>query len=158
MENAKPYPGDASTPEEMLGLAQEYQRAAECLRDTCRRGHSQSYAPYRWVAIHATELYLTALLLFHGHRMSQIRGMQHNLAERAKLAINAGLALKTKTAAHLADMTANREYLLARYEPAATKSQINRLEATLNETAEKVMKKINTAGIPTSAGSKNPVD
>jgi hypothetical protein len=103
-----------------------------------------SRAPCRLLAIHAVELYLNALLLYLGHEPSRIRKMQHDLAERAKLAITGGLQLRKRTAEHLSAMVGNREYLVIRYgtDMTATISQINRLTATLTEVAEKVTDKM----------------
>jgi ribulose-5-phosphate 4-epimerase/fuculose-1-phosphate aldolase len=66
--------------------------------------------------------------------------MQHNLAERAKRAMDSGLQLRKRTAAHISAMVGNREYLVTRYgaEMTSTVSQINRLTATLDEVANKV--------------------
>ena len=66
--------------------------------------------------------------------------MQHNLSTRANLAIDKGLHLRKRTVEHLVAMASNREYLTSRYAPekAAAMSQINRLDATLDEVARKV--------------------
>lgn len=66
--------------------------------------------------------------------------MQHDLAERTDLAIASGLRLRSRTAAHLNALAENREYLVTRYGPelSGTISQINRLEATLEEVSRKV--------------------
>jgi len=66
--------------------------------------------------------------------------MQHNLAERTGLVLASGLRLRSRTAAHLRALAENREYLVMRYGPelSATASQINRLEATLEEVSRKV--------------------
>jgi HEPN domain-containing protein len=136
-DTPKTYPGELATPEEVLRLASEYQNAAKCLLKLGRRGEPLSRAPFRLVAIHAVELYLSALLLHLGHSASEIRGLQHDLSERTKLATEEGLQLRKRTAAHLAKIVGNREYLIARYGPeTVTVSQINQLEATLNEVAK----------------------
>jgi hypothetical protein len=97
------------------------------------------------VAIHSVELFLNAYLLANGIEPDAVRGMQHNLAQRTKLAIKAGLKLKKRTAEHLHALTATREYLVARYVPAKQEavSQVNRLQATLKEIAEKVEAVVN---------------
>jgi hypothetical protein len=113
-------------------------------------------APYRLAAIQAIELYLNALLLQQGHYTKRIRGMQHDLGARTQLAIACGLALRDRTAKHLASMVSNREYLITRYGPemTSTVSQINRLTATLNEVAKKAEQRLSaswderTRGIP----------
>jgi hypothetical protein len=134
------YPGESATAEEVLLLAEEYQKAARLLLQQGRRGTPVTWAPCRLSAIHAIELFLNALLLHEGHDASAIRGMQHNLVERAEQAVAGGLQLRKRTAAHLSAMVGNREYLVTRYGPemSATVSQINRLTATLEEVAKKV--------------------
>ncbi|OJU13707.1 MAG: hypothetical protein BGN86_09145 [Caulobacterales bacterium 68-7] len=136
------YPGDVATPNEVVRLADEYQRAALTIAPLGRRGHPISRAPYRLTAIHAIELYLNGLLLHAGHEPGRIRGLQHDLAARAELAASSGLALRKRTADHLKAMAGAREYLVTRYGPelSSTLSQINRLEATLDEVATKVRK------------------
>ena len=66
--------------------------------------------------------------------------MRHDLAARAEPAIACGLRLRKRTAAHLVALVGNREYVVTRYGPemTATVSQINRLNATLEEVASKV--------------------
>jgi hypothetical protein len=139
-ENSKMHPGGSATAEQIFRLAEEYRKAAHLLLQLGRRGAPLSHAPCRLSAIHAIELYLSALLLFKGHETSRIRGLQHNVAARTELAIASGLRLRQRTAAHLSAMTGNREYLVTRYGPemTATISQINRLTATLDEVAAKV--------------------
>ena len=99
----------------------------------------------RLVAIQAIELFLNAWLLTKGHSPSKLRGMQHDLEERTKLAVASGLVLRARTSEHLNSMGRTREYLIMRYGPemASTASQINRLFATLDEVAEKVAKQLN---------------
>jgi hypothetical protein len=134
------YPGELASPLQIHELAEEYRNAATLLLQLGRSGKPLSRAPFRLSAIHAIELYLTALLLHHGHSPNQIRKMHHDLAARTERTLEAGLRLRTKTANHLRSLSQNREYLVTRYdpEPAATPSQINRLTATLEEVAEKV--------------------
>lgn len=149
MESPQPYPGDNATPRELLRLAQEYQRAAHHLLEAAAHaGKTPADSPWPWNAIHAIELYLNALLLFQGLDMPEIRGMHHDLAKRAARAAEGGFVLRRRTAAHLAALTSNREYLLARYEPGAgvAISQSNRLTATLDETAKKVAAKLASSG------------
>lgn len=141
---AEPYPGHSATAEDVFLLAEEYRRAAETLLGLGRARKPLSRAPYRLTAIHAIELYLNALLLIDGLDHSQVRGLQHDLAARAKLALASGLALRGRTAAHLEAMVKGREYLVSRYgtDQASTLSQINRLQATLEEIRGKVSKKL----------------
>jgi hypothetical protein len=145
-ENHKTYPGELATPEDIRRLAAEYQKAAHYLLELGRRGDPLSRAPYRLSAIHAVELYLSALLLHEGHKASRVRGLQHDLAARVELAIASGLQLRKRTIAHLHTITGNREYLVTRYGPemTATVSQVNRLTATLEEVAAKVTAIVST--------------
>jgi hypothetical protein len=139
-EGQKFYPGEEATPKQLLRLAAEYRQAAEALLPVGRRKAPLSRWPYRLVAIHSVELFLNAYLLANGISPETVRGLQHNLAERTKLAVKAGLKLKRRTAEHLQALTTTREYLVARYVPVKqrTVSQVNRLQATLKEIAEKV--------------------
>lgn len=91
------------------------------------------------VAIHAVELYLNAFLLRSGHSAGQVRGLQHNLVARADLAVQLGLVLRKRTREHLHAMSQSREFLVTRYVPSGTSlSEINRLQATVEEVAQKV--------------------
>lgn len=139
LEAAGAYPGEFARPGDLLDLAEEYRKAAHQLAQLGRRRAPLSRAPYRLNAIHAVELYLSAILLHLGHRPSRIRGLQHDLAARADLAIASGLLLRRRTANHLKAMSGAREYVVSRYctETTATVSQINRLAATLDEVASK---------------------
>ena len=133
------YPGGAATPAEVVALADEYRFAAQLLVQNGRPGEPRSRAPFRMVAIHAVELYLNAFLLQSGHSAGQVRGLQHNLAARAELAVERGLVLRKRTREHLHSMSQSREFLLTRYVPSGTSlSEINRLQATLTEVAQKV--------------------
>jgi hypothetical protein len=137
---AKPYPGASATPLEIVGLAVEYHMAAEMLMLKGRSRKPASWAPARLCAIHATELYLNAFLLNRGMPPEKVRAHLHNLADRARLAVDDGLVLRKLTFAHLIKMTDDREYLVSRYGPelSGTLSETNRLMATLNEVAKKV--------------------
>ncbi|WP_246696331.1 hypothetical protein [Mesorhizobium sp. SARCC-RB16n] len=134
------YPGELASPQQIYELAEEYRKAATLLLPLGRSGKPLTWAPFRLSAIHAVELYLTALLLHRGHNPNEIRKMQHDLAARTEHALQAGLRLRVKTANHLRSLSQNREYLVTRYGPelAATVSQINRLTATLDQVAAKV--------------------
>jgi HEPN domain-containing protein len=126
-------------------LASEYRNAAKYLLELGKAGDPLSRAPCRLAAIHAVELYLSALLLHLGHRAPEICSLQHDLSERTRLAKEGGLRLKKKTAAHLLAIMENREYLVARYGPEEmriTGSPISRLMATLDEVDKKVTTKI----------------
>jgi|TARA_R100000501_G_scaffold14778_1_gene26817 hypothetical protein len=136
---ADPYPGDGASALDVLRLAEEYRSAANLLRTDGQRGKPLSYAPFRLVAIHAAELYLTAFLLNQGDPASSLRSLGHDLAARAQLAESHGLKLKKRTAAHLWELKEKREYLVTRYDAnAGPLSQVNRLSATLEELATKV--------------------
>lgn len=134
------YPGGQANAAELLKLADQYRAASQTIQKLGRSGDAVSYAPYRLNAIHATELYLNALLRHSGIEPAQIRGLQHNLAARAELAAQLGLKLRLRTEAHLRTLADTREYLISRYAPeaATTLSQVNRLAATLEEVASKV--------------------
>lgn len=142
VETKKVYPGELATSYQVLTLAHEYRHAAIHLAALGRPREPLSRAPFRLAAIHAIELYLNAFLLQRGHPASEIRGLQHNLAERLKLAASYGLQLKAKTAQHVNDLAENREYLVTRYGPEMTSStsQLNRLTATMQEVSVKVSK------------------
>lgn len=133
------YPGEGATAAEMVALADEYRIAAQFLVQNGRPKVPSSRAPFRMVAIHAVELYLNAFLLRSGHSAGQVRGLQHNLAARADLAVQIGLVLRKRTREHLHAMSQSREFLVTRYVPGGTSlSEINRLQATLTEVAQKV--------------------
>lgn len=133
------YPGETATPAGIVSLANEYRMSAVLLLQNGRPKEPQSRAPFRMVAIHAVELYLNAFLLHSGHGAAQIRGLQHDLAARADLAVVLGLALRKRTREHLHAMSRSREFLVTRYVPSGTSlSEINRLHATLAEVAQKV--------------------
>ncbi len=99
------YPGESATPAEVSSLADEYRLAALLLLENGRPKEPKSRAPFRMVAIHAVELYLNAFLLHSAHEAARIRGFQHNLAARADLAVELGLALRKRTREHLYTMS-----------------------------------------------------
>jgi hypothetical protein len=155
----KLYPGELATPDEIRLLADEYRKAAHLLQQLGRAGKPLSMAPFRLSAIHAIELYLNALLLHRGYVPADIRRMQHDLAERTDLAIASGLTLRSRTAAHLNALAENREYLVTRYGPELSKtaSQVNRLEATLEEIARKVTSMLTVDSVcPSFRQSRQP--
>ncbi|MGX9147231.1 hypothetical protein [Mesorhizobium sp. 128a] len=149
------YPGELASPQQIHELAEEYRKAAHQLLPLGRPGKPLTRAPFRLSAIHAIELYLTALLLHRGHNPNQIRKMHHDLSARTEHTMAAGLRLRAKTAKHLQSLSQNREYLVTRYGPemSATASQINRLTATLEEVAVKVTVLI---GVPHRLQPVNP--
>src|SRR4051812_42054880 len=101
----------------MLRLAQEYREAAQLLMSQGDEVKSFPRAPYRFLAVHAIELYLNAFLLSVGHDPKNIRDLNHNLSTRAEHAIMKGLTLKKRTALHLSAVTGEREYMAVRYSP-----------------------------------------
>jgi hypothetical protein len=140
IEGQKFYPGEEATPRELLTLAEAYRQGAESLFSIGGQKSSLSRLPYRFIAIHAIELYLNAFLQAQGHLPKEIRGLQHNLAARTDRALKAGLKLRARTAEHLRTLTKDQEYLVARYsaKQVSPVSPLNRLEATLREVAKKV--------------------
>lgn len=137
---SKPYPGSQATIGQFIGLADEYCVAAYSLLSQCNRTSPSSSAPARLCAIHAVEMYLNAFLIFHGMPPAGVRGLQHNLAERAAAATRNGLSLRSKTQAHLLRIHDQREYLVVRYGPEQVRglSELNRMFATLKEVSTKV--------------------
>jgi hypothetical protein len=137
---SKPYPGSQATIGQFIGLADEYCVAAYSLLSQCNRTSPSSSAPARLCAIHAVEMYLNAFLIFHGMTPAAVRGLQHNLAERAAAAARKGLSLRSKTQAHLLRIHDQREYLVVRYGPEQVRglSELNRMFATLKEVSTKV--------------------
>ena len=130
------YPGEGANPEQMLRLADEYKAAAEVLRNMKCGGER---APFRLLAIHAIELYLNAWLSAEGHPNRRIRGLQHDLMKQIELVEEGKLRLRKLTLQHLRQISLSREYLVSRYQPSGSKlSELNRLEATLNEIARKI--------------------
>ena len=138
--SAATYPGSAASSAGIFCLAEEYRRAAKLLRPKGGAGGKLSQAPYRLAAIHAIELYLNAFLLDAGSSAGTIRGYQHDFAARANHAAAAGLVLRKRTLGHLISLADRREYLVTRYDPdpASRLSEINRLQATLEEVRSKV--------------------
>jgi hypothetical protein len=134
------YPGDAASVVDLIRHADAFRLAAYALMATSPKNAPSSGAPFGLCAVHAIELYLNALLQHFGATPSKIRGMQHDLAARTSLAIEKGLVLRKRTAAHLAAMHETREYLILRYGPEiiTRTSQTNRLSATLEEVSRRV--------------------
>jgi hypothetical protein len=131
-------PSGADDPQSVRRLADEYRDAAGPLLERRRRGEPLSLAPYRLIAIHAVELYLNALLRHHGMEDAAIRALGHDLGARLHLATARGLRLRKRTMEHLQALAQNREYVETRYRPALAKaSQLNRLQATLEEVSNK---------------------
>ena len=157
IEGQKFYPGETASPQQVAALADEYRQAADALLGKGRRGEPLSRAPYRFVAIHAVELYLNAMLLVAGHSPVELRRMHHDLASRTELAVAAKLRLRRRTLMHLRTLSQTREYLATRYDPDASEtSELNRLAATLAEVAQKVAAFVQPAGHPSKDQSPGP--
>ena len=126
--------------EATLRMADVYAAAARELLAPGRRSDPLAQAPGRLLALHATELYLSAWLRRAGESGRQVRARQHDLAGRAQTALALGLGLRRRTACHLARASDLREYLVVRYDPdgLGALSRVNRLLATLEEVAHKV--------------------
>ena len=134
-----PHPGSDATVRDLLALALEYHRAAKLLLAQGRKGARLSRAPFRLAAIHAIELYLSALLRHSGCSPTEIRAFGHSLAPRAEAAMGRGLRLRKRTLGHLTKVDQTREYLVSRYGPRQIDqiSELNRLTSTLAEIAGK---------------------
>ncbi len=148
--------GDAMDAWKFLELADEYANAADTLRKLHRVSKPQSLAPFRFAALHAVELYLSAFLRLHGHESAEIRKSGHRYCDKAQAAGLHGLVLRKRTLKHLHDATEAREYLVTRYDAPglAGTSPLSRLEATLSEVKRKVSGPIRATKNPgVSAGA-----
>ena len=144
--NSEVAPDGPDQARQTLALAKEFAAAASVLRAHVRRGDPSSHAPFRFACLHAIELYLCAFLRFREYDHADIRKTGHQFCLKAALALDRGLVLRTKTLGHLVELSGRREYLHARYDPAALApaSQVNRLEATLDEIGRKVCAALGT--------------
>ena len=139
MESPERYPGAEARPEEVIRLANHYRGAANDLLRLAEEKGPSRVAPCRLCALHAIELYLNAFLLKRGYSPERLGDSRYDLAARASLAASGGLALRRRTAIHLATMTQGREHLVVRYDPGLARlPPLNRLWATLDEIARKV--------------------
>lgn len=88
--------------------------------DTDRRGHLGGLLRCLGKAnpLHAIELYLDALLFTEG--FGHDTTLQHNLGERAQIAVAAGVILRKRTLANLLTLSTSTEYLVVRYVPERT--------------------------------------
>lgn len=134
------YPGSEATVGQLLGVANEYAAAAYALLSQADQARWTRSAPVRLCAIHAVEMYLNAFLIFHDMSPKQVRGLQHDLAQRTVAATQRGLSLRAKTQVHLLRIHDQREYLVVRYGPEQVGglSELNRMFATLKEVSAKV--------------------
>ncbi|WP_202526262.1 hypothetical protein [Sneathiella litorea] len=99
-----------------------------------------SSVPARLCVILAVEMYLNAFLVLHEINNKQLRGLQHDLAQRTTMVSEKGLRLRARTEAHLQKIHDQREYLNVRYgsEQVGELSELNRMFATLKEVSTKV--------------------
>ncbi len=133
------YPGTATSIPEIMDLAAQYHQAAAVLVLNAEQVGGPGpvrYGPARFCAIHAVELCLNAFLRLEGAPPKAVRARMHNLADDRFVTT---IGLRRKTAQHLHSLTAQREYLIARYAPdlLAQQSQLNRMMATLVEVQAK---------------------
>lgn len=145
------YPGETASPWQILDLASRYEQAfialsvayADMYADGPGHHFPESLAPARFCAIHAIELYLNAVLRFDRVPPAYIRGRMHALDDPHFLRV---LGLRKKTALHLGQLTARREYLVSRYDARQMHlvSEVNRITATLAEVAQKASAHLNT--------------
>lgn len=133
-----PYPGSTAEVTDIIDLAEAYYDAANALIQAAKKRGRLSYAPARFVSIHAIELFLNAFLRHHGAPPEEVRGRLHNLSDDG---FRSELKLRKKTAQHLVDMTQKREYLISRYAPeqVAKHTELTRLNATLKEIRKKTL-------------------
>ena len=138
------HPDQSAKVRDIVALATQYRDAAVKLGEGVSK---PNHIPRRLLALHSIELYLNALLLAKGVNHKTIRGFEHDLGERTRIAVNAGLVLRSRTAEHMATLSANREYIVIRYGPVRTAklSQINRVMATLDELSRKVRRMLRAA-------------
>ncbi len=137
--NGPAYPGKAADVRGILTLAARYQDAANTLGEGVSK---LNHLPQRLLALHSIKLYLDALLLANGLDRQTIGSFEHDFNERTRIAMDLGLVLRKRTAAHLATLSSSGEYLAVSYRPetTATLPQINRVMATLDELSQKVRK------------------
>jgi len=129
----------ATSPQLLFSLAEEYRRAALNLEVLRKKRQPLSLAPFRFAAIHAIELYLSAVLLKGGYEPNKVLKLGHRLKRRAELAQDLGLVLGKGALDHLEKLEATCEYQAARYgwDSLKTASPANKLVATLNDVARK---------------------
>jgi len=137
---SEPYPGSETTSEDLLLHADGFREAALTLLGERGAPGRRKRSAGRLCAIHAIELYLNAFLSRNGRGHVSLRQYQHQLAQRTAAAQGHGLQLRPKTSQHMAQLDALREYVVVRYAPerAMTLTQVNRLIASLEETAREV--------------------
>jgi hypothetical protein len=136
---AKDYPGSETTALQLKELAMHYADAACVFEKLPHTPKGLALVPFRLLAIHAIELTFNAVLVHNSVKAEEIRAMHHDLRAHMVMAETFGLKLRPKTVKHICDLTANREYLVHRYDPAESlrAGHLNRLIATLREVSKK---------------------
>lgn len=134
------------TPQEMLRLADEYAAAANKLEQQRSKRQPFAEAPFRLAAIHAVELYLTAVLLAKGHDAKQVGKLRHDLCGRLKRA--GDLSLRRRTISHLSALTECDEYRATRYQPQnlTSPTPLTSMKATLNDVQAKAQNALKRLG------------
>lgn len=121
---------------EILTLATRYKDAAIQLGCASPK---QAGLPLRLLALRSIGFYLDGLLLAKGFDHATIRGLEQDLAERSRIAVDIGLVLRKRTAAHLFILSSSGECRIITHGLAlGPLSQINRVMATLDEVSRKV--------------------
>jgi hypothetical protein len=150
---AKVYPGSATTALQLKELALHYADAACVFEKLPHTPKGLALVPFRLLAIHAIELTFNAVLVHNSVKAEEIRAMHHDLRAHMVMAETFGLKLRPKTVKHICDLTANREYLVHRYDPAESlrAGHLNRLIATLREVSKKTNQLLAAEKTPTNA-------
>jgi HEPN domain-containing protein len=132
-----PYPGDHIDGVALLGMAKSYHEAADRLRAALTPCKNGDYAPWRLLALHAIELYLSAAMLRHDHDMAVVRSSSHDLEKKLNLLLKDGMRFSEKTCHVLRLVSQDRHYVRARYAPDMVKEMmpITRLNAALSDVA-----------------------
>jgi hypothetical protein len=126
-----------TTPFGVFSLADEYFDAAKLAAKAPR---SREHIPARFLAYHASELFLKCYLRFNGEHIKQLRSYDHDLETMLTAAHKYGLTLVAKSAHHAALSVQNKEYTRVRYPIGMSKFTLN-LENALslaNEIRESV--------------------
>ncbi len=132
-------PMDQEAIDASLGLAQEYDAAANFLKERFRKQSPVSRAPACLAALYAVECYLDAYLMTRGLQPVVVKGLGHSLTQRNILSAAADLNLSKRTQQHLCALDTSREELIAGTDDNcfAALSEVNKLFGTLAEVAEK---------------------
>ncbi|EFL88403.1 hypothetical protein [Ahrensia sp. R2A130] len=145
-----PYPGDHETAQSLFALAQHYDAAALLVLPMRKKKNAASWAPFRFLSLHAVELYLNAALLHRGQTVADIRGLKHDLIARTDFAESKGLNLEASTVKHLQQTNAKRAYVASRYEakPRFAPACPAHFEEALKDVAAKVKRMLTTPPPP----------